>query len=157
LKKKYFSSHMLPKEQLTSFWSQGILGVKQILKIKIDIGNIVLKIWQGNSEFERAAWASSLPKESGQYRLLPQFSSHCKSLDTSQQSFQPWEHKYNSPSVSSHLTLDTIPCLSDIQHAWAAGPPVTDMPQASLIATVTSNNCWVTDNQNQTLQQFNKL
>jgi hypothetical protein len=28
LKKKYFSSHKLPKKQSTSFWSQGILGVK---------------------------------------------------------------------------------------------------------------------------------
>jgi hypothetical protein len=28
LKKNYFSSHKLPKQQSTSFWSQGILGVK---------------------------------------------------------------------------------------------------------------------------------
>jgi hypothetical protein len=28
LKKIYFSSHELPKQQSTSFWSQGILGVK---------------------------------------------------------------------------------------------------------------------------------
>jgi hypothetical protein len=28
LQKKYFSSHKLPKQQSTSFWSQGILGVK---------------------------------------------------------------------------------------------------------------------------------
>jgi hypothetical protein len=27
LKKEYFSSHKLPKQQSTSFWSQGILGV----------------------------------------------------------------------------------------------------------------------------------
>jgi hypothetical protein len=27
-KKNHFSSHKLPKQQLTSFWSQGILGVK---------------------------------------------------------------------------------------------------------------------------------
>jgi hypothetical protein len=27
LKKIYFSSHELPKQQSTSFWSQGILGV----------------------------------------------------------------------------------------------------------------------------------
>jgi hypothetical protein len=27
LKKKYFSSHKLPKQRSTSFWSQGILGV----------------------------------------------------------------------------------------------------------------------------------
>jgi hypothetical protein len=27
LKKNHFSSHKLPKQQLTSFWSQGILGV----------------------------------------------------------------------------------------------------------------------------------
>jgi hypothetical protein len=26
--KKYFSSHKLPNQQSTSFWSQGILGVK---------------------------------------------------------------------------------------------------------------------------------
>jgi hypothetical protein len=31
LKKKYFSSHKLPKQQSTSFWSQGILGVKAII------------------------------------------------------------------------------------------------------------------------------
>jgi hypothetical protein len=29
LKKNYFSSHKLPKQQLTSFWSQGILGVNK--------------------------------------------------------------------------------------------------------------------------------
>jgi hypothetical protein len=29
LKKIYFSSHKLPKQQSTSFWSQGILGVKK--------------------------------------------------------------------------------------------------------------------------------
>jgi hypothetical protein len=28
LKKNYFSSYKLPKQQSTSFWSQGILGVK---------------------------------------------------------------------------------------------------------------------------------
>jgi hypothetical protein len=28
LKHNYFSSHKLPKQQSTSFWSQGILGVK---------------------------------------------------------------------------------------------------------------------------------
>jgi hypothetical protein len=28
LRKNYFSSHKLPKQQLTSFWFQGILGVK---------------------------------------------------------------------------------------------------------------------------------
>jgi hypothetical protein len=30
LKKNNFSSHKLPKQQSTSFWSQGILGVKQM-------------------------------------------------------------------------------------------------------------------------------
>jgi hypothetical protein len=29
LRKNYFSSHKLPKQQSTSFWSQGILGVKK--------------------------------------------------------------------------------------------------------------------------------
>jgi hypothetical protein len=28
MKKKYFSSDKLPKQQSTNFWSQGILGVK---------------------------------------------------------------------------------------------------------------------------------
>jgi hypothetical protein len=28
IKKNYFSLHKLPKQQLTNFWSQGILGVK---------------------------------------------------------------------------------------------------------------------------------
>jgi hypothetical protein len=32
LKKNYFSSHKLPKQQSTSFWSQGILGVKSVHK-----------------------------------------------------------------------------------------------------------------------------
>jgi hypothetical protein len=27
LKKNYFSSHKLPKQQLTNFWSEGILGI----------------------------------------------------------------------------------------------------------------------------------
>jgi hypothetical protein len=27
MKKNYFSSHKLPKQQSTNFWSQGILGV----------------------------------------------------------------------------------------------------------------------------------
>jgi hypothetical protein len=30
LKKSYFSSHKLPKQQSTSFWSQGILGVNDM-------------------------------------------------------------------------------------------------------------------------------
>jgi hypothetical protein len=30
LKKNYFSSHKLPKQQSTIFWSQGILGVKLV-------------------------------------------------------------------------------------------------------------------------------
>jgi hypothetical protein len=29
MKKNYFSSHKLPKQQSTSFWSQGILGVNE--------------------------------------------------------------------------------------------------------------------------------
>jgi hypothetical protein len=32
LKKNYFSSHKLPKQQSTSFWSQGILGIKLSLE-----------------------------------------------------------------------------------------------------------------------------
>jgi hypothetical protein len=28
MKKNYFSSYKLPKQQSTSFWSQGILGIK---------------------------------------------------------------------------------------------------------------------------------
>jgi hypothetical protein len=35
LKKNYFSSHKLPKQQSTSFWSQGILGVKKRKKVYI--------------------------------------------------------------------------------------------------------------------------
>jgi hypothetical protein len=30
IEKIYFSSHKLPKQQSTSFWSQGILGVKRL-------------------------------------------------------------------------------------------------------------------------------
>jgi hypothetical protein len=33
LKKIYFSPHKLSKQQLTSFWSQGILGVKVERKV----------------------------------------------------------------------------------------------------------------------------
>jgi hypothetical protein len=33
LKKIYFSSHKLPKQQSTNFWSQGILGVKGLIGI----------------------------------------------------------------------------------------------------------------------------
>jgi hypothetical protein len=32
LKKIYFSSHKLPKQQSTNFWSQGILGVYWLLE-----------------------------------------------------------------------------------------------------------------------------
>jgi hypothetical protein len=32
LKKNYFSSHKLPKQKSTSFWSQEILGVKLLIK-----------------------------------------------------------------------------------------------------------------------------
>jgi hypothetical protein len=44
LKKNYFSSHRLPKQQSTSFWSQGILGVNVSretllgLKWRLDVG-----------------------------------------------------------------------------------------------------------------------
>jgi hypothetical protein len=34
LEKNYFSSHKLPKQQSTNFWSQGILGVKPIIHIQ---------------------------------------------------------------------------------------------------------------------------
>jgi hypothetical protein len=34
LKKTYFSSHKLPKQQSTSFRSQGILGVKYIMELQ---------------------------------------------------------------------------------------------------------------------------
>jgi hypothetical protein len=33
IQKKYFSSHKLPKQQSTNFWSQGILGVKNKIKL----------------------------------------------------------------------------------------------------------------------------
>jgi hypothetical protein len=33
LKKNYFSSHKLPKQQSTNFWSQGILGIKIAYKV----------------------------------------------------------------------------------------------------------------------------
>jgi hypothetical protein len=35
MKKNYFSSHKLPKQQSTNFWSQGILGVKSYGVLKI--------------------------------------------------------------------------------------------------------------------------
>jgi hypothetical protein len=44
LRKIYFSSHKLPKQQSTNFWSQGILGVNQTLEMvvakKMTHGNI---------------------------------------------------------------------------------------------------------------------
>jgi hypothetical protein len=43
LKKNYFSSHKLPKQQSTSFWSQGILGVKTHFKRSL-YQHIVIKI-----------------------------------------------------------------------------------------------------------------
>jgi hypothetical protein len=36
LKKNYFSSQKLPKEQSTSFWSQGTLGVKSYVQSASD-------------------------------------------------------------------------------------------------------------------------
>jgi hypothetical protein len=42
IEKKYFSSHKLPKQQSTSFWSQGILGVK--MGLKYGTLEVVLKI-----------------------------------------------------------------------------------------------------------------
>jgi hypothetical protein len=33
MKKIYFSSHKLPKQQSTSLWSQGILGIKGLLRV----------------------------------------------------------------------------------------------------------------------------
>jgi hypothetical protein len=41
MKKNYLSSHKLPKQQSTSFWSQGILGVNMSLgelKFFFDMG-----------------------------------------------------------------------------------------------------------------------
>jgi hypothetical protein len=35
LKRNYFSSHKLPKQQSTSFWSQGILGVNGQKKLQL--------------------------------------------------------------------------------------------------------------------------
>jgi hypothetical protein len=46
LKKKYFSSHKLPKQQSTSFWSQGILGVKNYGVLKIST-----KVWNALSHY----------------------------------------------------------------------------------------------------------
>jgi hypothetical protein len=36
LKKNYFSSQKLPKQQSTRFWSQGILGVKKLSLLKLE-------------------------------------------------------------------------------------------------------------------------
>jgi hypothetical protein len=35
LKKNYFSSHKLSKQQSTNFWSQGILGVNHTIALQI--------------------------------------------------------------------------------------------------------------------------
>jgi hypothetical protein len=42
LKKNYFSSYKLPKQQLTSFWSQGILGVNATLAASIRSFEVIL-------------------------------------------------------------------------------------------------------------------
>jgi hypothetical protein len=45
LKKIYFSSQKLPKQQSTSFWSQGILGVNEygLNHWKVDYGEMTNK------------------------------------------------------------------------------------------------------------------
>jgi hypothetical protein len=40
LKKNYFSSHKLPKQQSTNFWSQGILGVKRFGRDVSRVGRV---------------------------------------------------------------------------------------------------------------------
>jgi hypothetical protein len=48
LKKNYFSSHKLPKQQSTSFWSQGILGVKtRPSNNQVNLPNSGGNEWQG--------------------------------------------------------------------------------------------------------------
>jgi hypothetical protein len=43
INKNYFSSHKLPKQQSTSFWSQGILGVKgYTIEVTFDGRNSVM-------------------------------------------------------------------------------------------------------------------
>jgi hypothetical protein len=39
-----FSSHKLPKQQSTSFWSQGILGVKELWQSYIKYGTLMLEV-----------------------------------------------------------------------------------------------------------------
>jgi hypothetical protein len=49
LKKNYFSSHKLPKQQSTSFWSQGILGLKIIrCKFRSEEGLFSLALLYGH-------------------------------------------------------------------------------------------------------------
>jgi hypothetical protein len=43
LEKNYFSSHKLPKQQSTSFWSQGILGVNIQLFQKNKIRGLIFE------------------------------------------------------------------------------------------------------------------
>jgi lipid-A-disaccharide synthase-like uncharacterized protein len=40
----YFSSHKLPKQQSTSFWYQGILGVKIVASYRIPLGDHVWNV-----------------------------------------------------------------------------------------------------------------
>jgi hypothetical protein len=42
IEKNYFSSHKLPKQQSTRFWSRGILGVKQHLNVVWDVVFLLL-------------------------------------------------------------------------------------------------------------------
>jgi hypothetical protein len=52
LKKIYFSSHKLPKQQLTIFWSQGILAVKKNQRLQCQMQVAALKIESCRIKYE---------------------------------------------------------------------------------------------------------
>jgi hypothetical protein len=65
-KKNYFSSHKLPKQQSTNFWSQGILGVKWYSLVKHflgqsnhDLGQKPLSAGWTDTSFTRASLGRS--------------------------------------------------------------------------------------------------
>jgi hypothetical protein len=62
IEKNYFSSHKLPKQQSTNFWSQGILGVKNnpfaVVKAVVK-GGVFLSVTYYIYNFKNAEFSSN--------------------------------------------------------------------------------------------------
>jgi hypothetical protein len=71
IEKNYFSSHKLPKQQSTNFWSQGILGVKNnpfaVVKAVVK-GGVFLSVTYYIYNFKNAEFSSN----SQEWNLTPQ-------------------------------------------------------------------------------------